>query len=418
MSALSMAIGAAPRYAALLKSQYWTPPQFQSYTERQLEQTLKAAATIPFYAARFEGTPQAGDLSRLSFLNRSEIKALNLSVRSINPAVRNFLKGASSGSSGMPAEFLFDLPRVRGRYAARIRYLRAHGWTPFSRTIWHQASRHPDELCADFVRHRILPGFMGLSSDLAAQVERLVEIDPVYLYVYPSNLEGMIRVLERSHQRLRSLRLVFTVAEMVDDALRERAKEALGVEIADNYGTTETFIAWQCPSGSYHINAEHVLLELVDEAGQPVAPGEMGRVVITTLENYLMPLVRYDIGDYAVAAEGMCQCGRTLPRLERIVGRKFNLFHSADGRLFSPALLIEPLRLTREIIEFQLIEKTTDAYMVRYVAQQELSDMRASWIRGEFDRLIGSPVTVDFERNIELPRTKGGKFMAAISEIA
>jgi phenylacetate-CoA ligase len=417
MSSLSMAIGAAPRYAALLKSQYWTPQQLSEYTERQLERTLQAAAKIPFYAARFEGTPKARDLARLEFLKREDIKALNLSVRSIHPRVRRFLKGASSGSSGMPAEFLFDRPRVRGRYAARIRYLRAHGWNPFQRTVWHQASRHPDELCADFVRHRLLPGFMGLSSDLAAQVERLVEIDPIYLYIYPSNLDGMIRVLERSHQRLRSLRLVFTVAEMVDDALRERTREALGVEIADNYGTTETFVAWQCPSGSYHINAEHAFLELVDDAGNQVAPGEIGRVIITTLENYLMPLVRYDIGDHAVAVEGMCECGRTLPRLARIVGRKFNLFHSADGRLFSPALLIEPIRLSREIIEFQLIEKTTDSYVVRYVAQQELTEKRESWIRSEFDRLIGAPVTVDFKRAMELARTKGGKFMAAISEI-
>ena len=105
----------------------------------------------------------------------------------------------------------------------------------------------PDERCADWVRHRILPGFMELSSDLARQVAQLVKIDPLYLYMFPSNLEGMLRVLEKTHQEMRSLRLVFTVAETVDDALRERTRQTLGVEIADNYGTTETFIAWQCP---------------------------------------------------------------------------------------------------------------------------------------------------------------------------
>jgi len=418
MSALAMALDAAPRYAALLRSQYWRPEQLRANTKLQLERTLKAAQKIPFYAARFEGTPTAEDLGRLSFLKRAEIKALNASVRSMYPPAKHFLLGASSGSSGMPAEFLFDRPRVRGRYAARIRYLRAHGWSPLQRTVWHQATRDPDERCADWVQHRILPGFMALSSDLAAQVAQLIQIDPLYIYMYPSNLEGMLRVLEKRHQRLPSLRLVFTVAETVDDALRERTRQILGVEVADNYGTTETFIAWQCPSGSYHVNAEHVFVELVDDAGRQVTPGETGRVVITTLENYLMPLIRYDIGDYAVAADGTCRCGRTLPRLGRVVGRKFNLFHSADGRLFSPALLIEPIRRSREIVEFQLVERTTDFYAVRYVADQELSGETESRISGEFHRLIGASVTVGFERVAEIARSKGGKFMAAISEIA
>src|SRR5271169_3325430 len=90
---------------------------------------------------------------------------------------------------------------------------------------------------------------------------------------------------------------------------------------------------------------------------------------------------------------------------------------SADGRLFSPALLIEPIRLSREIIEFQLLEKSSASYTIRYVAEQELSEGRESWIRAEFDRLIGAPVKVVFERVADIPRTKGGKFMVAISEI-
>lgn len=420
MSALTKAISAAPRYATLLRSQYWTPERLRAYTEGQLERTLTAATKIPFYSERFEANPKVEDFGQLAFLKRADIKALNSSVRALYPSTKTFLRGASSGSMGMPAEFLFDRSRLRGRYAARIRYLHAHGWNPFRRTVWHQVGRDRDELSADsdFVQHRLLPGFMALSSDLASQVAQLVEIDPLYLYMYPSNLDGMLRVLEGRHEKLRSLRCVFTVSETVDKALRERTRQTLGVEIADNYGTTEAFIAWQCPSGSYHVNAEHVVVEIVDDAGRPVAAGEIGRVVITTLENYLMPLIRYDIGDYAVAAEGICRCGRTLPRLGSIVGRKLNLFHNANGRLFSPVLLFDPIRLSREIIEFQLVQKRTDTYKVRYVADHALSFQTASQIRGDFARLIGTPVIVSFERTEELARTKGGKFMAAISEIA
>ena len=85
--------------------------------------------------------------------------------------------------------------------------------------------------------------------------------------------------------------------------------------------TTEGFIAWQCPMGKYHINAEHMMVDIVDEADRKVHPGEMGRVVVTTLENHLMPLVRYEVGDYAIASTKACVCGRTLPTIDRVIGR-------------------------------------------------------------------------------------------------
>jgi phenylacetate-CoA ligase len=208
------------------------------------------------------------------------------------------------------------------------------------------------------------------------------------------------------------------VAETVDDALRQRARRILGVEIADNYGTTEGFIAWQCPQGSYHINAEHVLVELVDEAGRQVAPGEMGRVLITTLENYLMPLVRYDMCDYAVAAEGSCRCGRTLPLLGRIVGRKRGLFRHADGRGYFPYLLTDSLRLTPGIKQYQLVQAAADAFRILYVADAALDGASQSHIGEEFQAVLGIPVAIAFERVGEFARTRSGKFLQALSELA
>jgi len=410
-----MALDAAPRYAFLLRSQYWKAGQLRAYTERQLERTLKAAARIPFYAAHFGGNPGPENLALLPILERTDIGALNASVRSMYPPGHRFLWGASSGSTAIEAKFLFDRSRVRGRYAARMRYLRAHGWNPLRRTIFHQVNHPPD---SDWVRHRFLPGFMAVTNDLLAQVERIIEIDPVYLYMFPSNLEGMLQVLEKNNRKLRSLRRVFTVAETVDDALRERTRRVLGVEIADNYGATEGFIAWQCPQGSYHINAEHVLVELVDEDGRHVAPGEMGRVLITTLENYLMPLVRYDLTDYALAAEGSCRCGRTLPLLGRIVGRKRGLFRAADGRVYFPYLLIDTLRLTPRIKQYQLVQVAPEAFRVRYVAETALDCASQSHIQKEFKAILGTPAAVAFEHVGDFARTRSGKFLQALSEFA
>lgn len=416
MSALGMALDAAPRYAFLLRSQYWKPERLREYQQIRLERTLAAAAKIPFYASHFGGAPKLHDFARLPILERTQVAALNASVRSMYPPDRPYLWGASSGSTSIEAEFLFDRSRVRGRYAARMRYLRAHGWSPLRRTIFHQVNHPPD---SDWVQHRFLPGFMAISNDLGAQVDRIVKFDPRYLYMFPSNLEGMLELLENTGRKLPSLRLVFTVAETVDDALRARARHTLGVEIADNYGTTEGFIAWQCPEGRYHINAEHVLVELVDEDGRPVSPGEMGRVVITTLENFLMPLVRYDLTDYALAAEGTCRCGRTLPLMGRVLGRKRGLFRTADGRAYFPYVLIDALRLTpgANIRQYQLVQLQAEVFRVRYVADCALDAAIQARIREEFRRILETPVTIEFEWMAQFGRTRSGKFLRALSEL-
>jgi len=188
--------------------------------------------------------------------------------------------------------------------------------------------------------------------------------------------------------------------------------------VADNYGSSEAFLAWQCPAGSYHVNAEHVLLEIVDEAGRPAVPGEMGRVLVTTLENRLMPLVRYEIGDYATAEDGPCACGRTLPRIGRVVGRGINLFRMPDGRLRSPWKLVAPLKILPRLRQFQIVQRTVERYAVRYVAETALTGDEEAAIRGAFREILGFAALVDFERMAAIPRAPSGKFMTALSELA
>lgn len=329
------------------------------------------------------------------------------------------LSDSSSGSTGLPVEFLFDDSHQRGRNAARARYLRGNGWNPLQRTVWHYALNREDQPDADFLNSRFLPGvsFRHPSADLDAEIARLIELDPIYLSIYPSNLEWLLRVIEKSGEKLRSLRLIFTGSEVVDDSLRARASLLLGARIADNYGSTEAFLAWQCPRGSYHVNAEHVLIEIVDDDDRPVRPGAMGRVLVTTLENLLMPLVRYEIGDFAVAVEGTCECGRTLPLLGRIAGRAVDLFRMADGRMVSPYDLISLIKWRPEIGQFQILQQGFDRYRLRYVSERLVSAETKAWIRDKFCESLGTQVVVAFERVPEIARTRAGKFMPARSEL-
>ena len=413
-------LGAANRYRSLAQSQYWSEDQLCSYRIAALERVLREAAKIPSYAKRWKGTPRADEFAKLPTIRRGEIAELNRSALGLHPAGIRYTSDSSSGSTGMPAEFLFDASHQRGRFAARMRYLHANGWAPFARTAWliyavfRTASNDDERLMRS--RLRIASHFIHPSPGLNGAVDKLCDLDPTFLYTFPSYLEILLNRLAEGGRALPSLKKVFTGAEVLEDSLRERARETLGVDIAENYGSTEAFLAWECPAGNHHVNAEHVLLEIVDEDNRAVQPGQVGRVLVTTLENRLAPLVRYEIGDYAIAAKGKCACGRTLPLLGKIIGRAMNLFRLRDGRLISPWHLATAVRQCPRIKQFQIVQKSIDRSVVRYVAGDALTPDAEEAIRAGFRKVLGD-VCVVFERTDEIPRTIGGKYITALSEV-
>ena len=301
--------------------------------------------------------------------------------------------------------------------------MRANGWNPIQRSAWLASRgfltsnlRTDDDL--QFVS-RLLIGvkFLANSVPLPTLTDVLAKLNPVFLYLFPSILDGLLRAFESTGTKLPALRRVFCGAEVLEPSLRDRTRSQLGVPVFDNYGSTEAFIAWQCPAGSYHLNAEHVMVELIDAAGRAVAIGQLGRVFVTTLENYLMPLVRYDIGDYAVAADGVCSCGRTLPLIGPIAGRGMNLFCTADKKLITTWDLVKVLKHFPDIGTFQIVQKSLDLILIRYVAGSPIEAEAKNEVGRRFEEFIGPGVTIEFERVAELPRTPGGNFMLTVSEV-
>jgi phenylacetate-CoA ligase len=191
---------------------------------------------------------------------------------------------------------------------------------------------------------------------------------------HPSNLRALaIRSRERGCA-LPSLREARTFSERLPEDLRDQVQAAWGIPVSDLYSANEVgYVALQCPqSGLYHVQAEDVLVEVIGDDGRPCAAGESGRVIVTSLHNFAMPLLRYYLGDYATVG-GPCPCGRTLPTLEGILGRTRNMMRLPGGRTAWPGFPMNTLVKLEAIRELKMIQHSLEEIEVQMVLRRPLT---------------------------------------------
>jgi len=241
---------------------------------------------------------------------------------------------------------------------------------------------------------------------------------PDYFGTYPPVLKELAR---RTQGRGIDIRfaLVLSFAAVLDEETRALCRAVFSAEIADTYGAEEVgHIAAQCREcGEYHVSAEATRVEVLDANGSAVSPGEIGKVVVTPLYNYAMPLIRYELGDMAEAGTIPSACGRGLPTLRRILGRYRNLFRYRDG---SESWPIAPKFKLEDFIalkHFQVVQIDLDHIEIRYVPQDEDSDRPIDLpaLTQRVRAVLHQPVEVTVRRVAQIERSRGGKYEDCIS---
>ena len=138
-------------------------------------------------------------------------------------------------------------------------------------------------------------------------------------------------------------------------------------------------IAAECERhAGLHINADHLVVELVDSRGHQVTE-EAGDVVITDLHNLAMPFVRYRNGDRATAIrDGDCACGRRLPLLQSVEGRILDMIVTPDGRHVPGEFFVYVMLGRTAISRYQVVQVAIDALEVRIMSERHFQITNAS----------------------------------------
>jgi phenylacetate-CoA ligase len=261
------------------------------------------------------------------------------------------------------------------------------------------------------------PAFvMDVHQDPRKQLPWLLRVQPDYLLSYPSNLEFLASLLAKSGQRLRNLKVILAIGETLTDEARTAIEAAFGVPVKCTYSCVEAgYLASPCPAGhGLHVHNENVLIEILDDAGQPCGPGETGRVVLTTLLNFLTPFIRYEILDGAVLGPERCPCGRGHLLLTQVLGKRRPQIHLANGRRKDAGVLVRKLRALGDYHQHQIIQHAIDHLTVRIVPRGEWKAEHSAEIERSARDYFEAPIRVDIEVVERLELTGAGKFRDVI----
>ncbi len=420
----------------LMESQYWLPETMLAYQRSQLSQLLRhARANVPFYEHRLDAVFTAGgDINWDRWSEIPIVKRSDLFERRHEMLAKELPKGhgaigtiSSSGSTGLPIQV------TRNRLtaiAANANRWRTHRWhhLDWSRTYTGRDRLDPE---ADWPHGRPM-GPWGPPGDAAAAAGRcfllsrrataeqtlefLDRTGSSYFSSGPKTLHAMGLESERLGLGVR-LDCVMTQGEPVEEEDRRVIKRAFGARTLEQYGSKEGGqIATPCPDGGggMHINAESVLVEIIDAQGHACPPGQPGRVIITPFVSTAQPLIRYDQGDIARLGVA-CRCGRCLPVLEAIDGRAMAMFTHPDGRTVA-RLLTEGARAALNCSFWQIAQVGPLDFEVRYVLRDKSRAADEAAAADIFRGIYFSDARVRFVARDSIPLTAAGKHIEYVNE--
>ena len=416
------------------ESQWWSAERIAALQVERLKAFLTdIGANVPYYRELFASTgfdPRAvkstGDLQALPFLTKAVIKEHTDALRADD--AKGLARFNTGGSSGVPLIFFIGTERVTHDVAAKWRATR---WWDVDIgdaevVVWGSpielGTQDRMRLIRDkLMRTELLPAFEMSDERVEAFIARIRQMRPKMVFGYPSAISHIAGYAEKKGLRLDDLgvKVVFVTSERLYDHQREVISRVFASPVANGYGGRDAgFIAHACPSGSMHITAEDIVVEIIDGEGNVLPRGKSGEIVVTHLATRDYPFVRYRTGDVGVLSDHACPCGRGLPVLSEIQGRSTDFVIAADGTVMHGLALIYVLRDIPGVASFKIVQETTLLTTVFVEPGKLFKAEDVTRIEDGLKRRLGDAVTIDVKLVDVVPAEASGKFRYVISRVA
>lgn len=428
---------------SFLKSVERRPAEELLELQRQkLDQVLRHSLLhVPYYRELFRERgldAPAGltsdSLKALPALTKEIIRARWNDLQSTDPerAKRKPYRNTSGGSTGQPVEFTQDQHYLAWNIATKL-YLKSWAGQEIGEPevrLWGaerdilQKHDKPGLRLKNWLYHRTDLNALRMGEEqLGLYSETINQLKPGWIEAYVQSIYELARYAEESRIAMHSPRGILTSAGTLYPPVRETIERVFRCPVYNRYGSREVGdMACGCgaPEGLHELLLSCVI-EVLDERMEPVPPGTPGRVYVTTLNNFTMPLLRYDIGDYAVLPQDrQCACGRGWPTLASVKGREVSLLKSRDGALVDGQYFTRAFYYQKWCRQFQVVQEDYDHIVVRVVvtpgleaefaaAQKELADT--------YRKVLGPDCVVEFRAEDQIEPLPSGKHVYTYSKV-
>lgn len=428
-------------YRQLAACEQWTADALEEAQLKQLDVLVEHARhTIPFYRERLERAGimpdrelSLADWRQMPLLTRRDIQDLGESLicDAVPEGHGEIITTTTSGSTGTPVTVAGT---ILDAYFAKAFALRHFHWHPYDfrrkkaviQSMGKGVADYPEGIVADrwgeagaFPFKTGPAAALDIMTSIDNQIEWLQRVQPSYLSTYPTNLMALVERCAEKRIKFPLLRHVTTTGEALDEYVRTACLREWGILVYDIYSAMEVgVLALQCPKHEhYHLMAENALIEIIDDAGEPCEAGETGRVIVTPLRNFAMPLLRYEIGDYAEVG-APCDCGRALPVVKRILGRQRNMLVTPDGAKYFPFFGANRFAEIAPVVQHRFIQTAPDRLEAQFVAKRAITPEEQEALRTRILRRMPYDFTINFKFVDAIPRSAGGKYEEFRCEIA
>jgi len=418
----------------LEQSQWLSREALQQLQERKLAELLRPAYQHCSWhrdRMRAAGIDPAGgmslaDLRRLPTMDKQDAVSHgeHMLWRGVPGGIFQYNTG---GSSGQPLIFYYGRRRQASDAAGRMRARRWWGVEPGDPEVYLWGA--PVELdktdrvktLRDRLLNQLVLNAFEMSPARMDEYARAIQsFQPHCLYGYASSVALLAaHVLDRGMQlRLPRLKVVCTTGEPLFEHQRKLIGQAFAVPVANEFGSRDIgFTAHETPQGQLLLMSESIVLEVLDEQGQPVAPGESGEAVMTALESFAQPFIRYRTGDVVRLADKPCVAGRGLHVIEEVLGRTTDFVVRTDGAIMHALAVIYVLRAIPGVGEFKIVQHSLRDIEVQVVPNARWDEGGRAAIDSGLRQRLGKDVRVDIRLVESIPPEASGKHRYVVSHV-
>jgi phenylacetate-CoA ligase len=410
----------------MLRNRYLPASELRKLQESKLRAVVEHAnENVPYYRTLLRGAGLAPkDLWTLEGLQQVPLTSKE-ALRAAGPQ-RALAKGVdpascevnrTGGSTGKPFASYHGAREVRTRTLVGFRALHAAGVRPWDRLISFQPRSRAPSLMNRLGLYRSYTFSSFLSVE--EQVRQLKRTQPTVLRIAPSRLRAILHLVDYRLSDVVRPKMLITSSEVLDDGLKRRVLADLDVEFFNFYLCTEfAVLASECPAHeALHVNADQFIVECLDDNGQPVEPGQPGEVVVTSLYGFVMPFIRYRLGDIATFIEGHCSCGSTFPLISAPLGRQDDVLRLPSGKILSTINLGTIMKTVDGVDQFRFTQESLDQFVLQLVLWRHPGEERLAQVRRQVLEYLEEPVGFDVRIVDRLPGHEA-KFRRFVSKVA